>query len=158
MTEWLSHTKNHSSVLKIKSKFGSNLNSFDFQQITVSEVKKLLKDTGVNNAKSVVTIPLKLIKIGAETMAEPLPLAINWCLRQGIFLYNTKIASVFPIDKGKPNKYKFWNYRPGSILNAFYAIYEKVIKNQLGLPVISVCRKSCSTQQIPICLLEEWRG
>ena len=64
-------------MLKIKSKFGSNLNSFDFQQITVSEVKKLLKDIGVNKAKSVVTIPLKLIKIGAETMAEPLPLAIN---------------------------------------------------------------------------------
>ena len=54
-------------MLKIKSKFGSNLNSFDFQQITVSEVKKLLKDIGVNKAKSVVTIPLKLIKIGAET-------------------------------------------------------------------------------------------
>ena len=64
-------------MLKIKSKFGSNLNSFDFQQITVSEVEKLLKDIGVNKAKSVVTIPLKLIKIGAETMAEPLPLAIN---------------------------------------------------------------------------------
>ena len=156
MTEWLSHTKNHSS--KIKSKFGSNLNSFDFLQITVLEDKKLLRDTGLKKAKSVVTVPLKLIKIGAEIMAEPLPLAINWCLLQGIFLYNTKIASVFPIDKGKPNKFKFWDYRPGSILNAFYAIYEKVIKNQLGLPVISVCRKSCSTQQIPMCLLGEWRG
>ena len=32
----------HPSVLKIKNKFGSDLNSFDFQQIT-SEVKKLLK-------------------------------------------------------------------------------------------------------------------
>ena len=31
--------QNHPSVLKIKNKFGSDLNSFDFQQITTSEVK-----------------------------------------------------------------------------------------------------------------------
>ena len=35
--------QNHPSVLKIKNKFGSDLNSFDFQQIKAPEVKKTLK-------------------------------------------------------------------------------------------------------------------
>ena len=40
------------SVLKIKNKFGSDLNSFDFQQIT-SEVKKLLKEIDIKKAVGV---------------------------------------------------------------------------------------------------------
>ena len=43
-------------------------------------------------------------------------------------------------------------------------IYEKVIKNQLVYyidrylsPFILAYRKNCSTQQVLICLLEEWR-
>ena len=35
--------QNHPSVLKIKNKFGSNLNNFDFQQIKSLVVKKTLK-------------------------------------------------------------------------------------------------------------------
>ena len=90
--------------------------------------------------------------------------AINCCLRQGIFPENAKVASVVPLDKGKPDKYDVLNYRPVSILNAFSKIYEKVIKNQLASyldkyfsPFISAYRKSYSTQQVLIRLLEEWR-
>ena len=35
--------QNHPSVLKIKNKFGSNLNKFHFQQTATSEVKNLQK-------------------------------------------------------------------------------------------------------------------
>ena len=90
--------------------------------------------------------------------------AINYCLRQGIFPGNAKIASVVPFDKGKPDKYGVLNYRPVSILNTFSKIYEKVIKNQLVSyfdkylsPFISAYRKNYSTQQVLIRLLEEWR-
>ena len=155
--------QNHPSVLKIKNKFGSDLNSFDFQQIT-SEVKKLLKEIDIKKAVGVDTIPPKLIKIGADIIAEPLTQAINCCLRQGIFPDNAKIASVVPVDKGKPDKYDVLNYRPVGILNTFSKIYEKVIKNQLVpyfdkylSPFISAYRKNYSTQQVLIRLLEEWR-
>ena len=87
------------SVLKIKNKFGSDLNSFDFQQITTSEVKKLLKEIDIKKAAGVDTIPPKLIKIGADIIAEPLTQAINCCLRQGIFPDNAKIASVLRLRK-----------------------------------------------------------
>ena len=64
--------QNHPSVLKIKNKFGSDLNSFDVQQIKVPEVKKLLKEIDIKKTVSVDTIPPKLIKIGADIIAEPL--------------------------------------------------------------------------------------
>ena len=86
------------SVLKIKNKFGSDLNSFDFQQIT-SEVKKLLKEIDIKKAVGVDTIPPKLIKIGSDIVAEPMTQAINCCLRQGIFPDNAKIASVLRLRK-----------------------------------------------------------
>ena len=95
------------------------------------------------------TISPKLIKIGADIIAEPLTQEINCCLRQGIFPENAKVASVIPLDKGKPDKYDVLNYRPVSILNAFSKIYGKVIKNQLASyldkyfsPFISAYRKS----------------
>ena len=55
-------------------------------------------------AVCVGTIPPNLIKIGADIIAESLTLAIYCCLRQGIIPNNAKIASIVPLDKGKPNK------------------------------------------------------
>ena len=96
--------RNHPSVLKIKNKFGSDFISFDFQQVKPPEVKRLLKEIDIKKAVGVDTIPPKLIKIGADIIAEPLTQAINCCLRQGIFPDNAKIASAVPVDKGKPDK------------------------------------------------------
>ena len=111
--------QNDPSMLKIKNKFGSDINSFDFQQMKATEVKKLLREIDVKKAVGVDTITPKLIKIGADIIAEPLTQAIDCCLRQGIFPDNAKIASVVPLDKGKPDKYDILNYRPISNLNAF---------------------------------------
>ena len=115
-------------------------------------------------AVGVDTVPPKLIKIGADIIAESLMQAVSWCLRQGIFLCNAKIASVVPLNKGKPDKCDVLNCRPESVLNAFSEVHKKVIKNHLVsyfdnyfCPFISAYRKSYSTQQVLICLLEEWR-
>ena len=67
-------------MLKIKSKFGSDLNWFFFQEIKASDVKKLLKETDFKKAVGVDTISPKMIKIGAYTIAEPLTQAVNYCL------------------------------------------------------------------------------
>ena len=98
-----------------------------------------------------------MIKIVADIITEPLTQAVNCCLRQGIFSNNAKIASVVPLNKGKPDKYDVLNYRPVSILNAFSEIYKKVSKNQLVsyfdkyFSFISAYRKDF------IRLLEEYR-
>ena len=151
-------------MLKIKNKFGSDVTCFDFQLVRPPEVKKPLKEIDIKKAVGVNTIPPKLIKIGVNIIAERLTQAINCCLRQGIFPDNAKIASVVPVNKGKLDKYDVLNYRPVSIVNVFSKIYEKVIKNQFMSyfekcvsPFISAYRKSYSTQQVLIRLLEEWR-
>ena len=53
--------QNHSSVLKIKNKCGSNLNSFDFQQIKATAVTKILKEIDLKKAIGVDTIRPKLV-------------------------------------------------------------------------------------------------
>ena len=107
-------------MLKIKSKSGSDLNSFDFQQIKAPEVKKLLKEVDVQKTVRVNTIPQKLIKFDADIITEPLTLAINCRLRQRIFPDNYQNASVVLLDKRKPGKYDVLNYRPVSILNVIF--------------------------------------
>ena len=64
--------QNHQSVLKIKSKIGSDLISFDFQQVKAPKVKKLLKEIDIKKAVGADTIPPKLIKIGEYIIAKPL--------------------------------------------------------------------------------------
>ena len=104
------------------------------------------------------------MKLSAEILSTPLSIAIKNSLKNGVFLDDAKIASVIPLDKGKPNKSEISNFRPVSILNTFSKIYEKVIKDQLvsGLdkylsPFISAYRKGYSTQHVLTRLVEEWR-
>ena len=49
-------------------------------------------------------IPQKLIKIAAEFLTPLLTVAINRSIEENIFPDSAKIASVIPLDKGKPNK------------------------------------------------------
>ena len=93
-----------------------------------------------------------------------LTVAINKSIEENIFPDSAKIASVIPLDKGKPNKNEISNYRPVSVLNTFSKFYEKVIKNQLlrfmkehFSHLISAYRTNYSSQHAIIRLLEEWR-
>ena len=87
--------QNHPSVLKIKNKFGSDFISFDFQQVKPPEVKKLLKEIDIKKAVGVDTIPPKLIKIGADIIAEPLTQTINCCCVKVFFQIMLKLLLSF---------------------------------------------------------------
>ena len=83
-------------------------------------------------------------------------------MHQVIFLDIAKIASVVPVDKGKPDKYDVLNCRPVSIMNTFSEIYEKLVYYfdmdlSSFISFISAYRKNYSTQQVLIRLLEEWK-
>ena len=93
-----------------------------------------------------------------------LTVAINKSIEENIFPDSAKIASVIPLDKGKPNKNEISNYRPVSVLNTFSKFYEKVIKKQLVRfmeeyfsPFMSAYRTNYISQHVIIRLLEEWR-
>ena len=53
-----------------------------------------------------------------------LTVAINKSTEENIFPDLAKIASVIPLDKGKPNKNEISNYRSVSVLNTFSKFYE----------------------------------
>ena len=67
------------------------------------------------------------MKLSAEVLSTPLSIAMKNSLKYGVFPDDAKIASVIPLDKGKPNKNEISNFKPVSILNTFSKIYEKVI-------------------------------
>ena len=71
---------------------------------------------------------------------------------------------MIPLHKGKPNKSEMSNFRPVSVLNTFFQVYERVIKDQIvcGMekyfsPFLSGYRKNYSSQNTSISLIEEWR-
>ena len=82
------------------------------------------------------------MKLSAKILSTPLSIAINNSLKYGVFLGDTKIATVIPLDKGKPNKNEISNFRPVSILNTFSKIYEKIIKDPLVSRLVSISRFS----------------
>ena len=137
---------------------------FGFEPTNPVEVQKRLKNIDTKKATGFDKVPPKLVKLSAEILSTLLSIARNNSLKYGVFSDDTKIASVIPLDEGKPNKNEISNFRPVSILNTFSKIYEKVIKDQLvsGLdkylsPFISAYRKGYSTQHVLTRLVEEWR-
>ena len=134
-------------LVNIKIQFRPHLNRFNFQQIETPEVKKLLKEIDIKKAIGIDTIPPKLIKIIADSIAELLTQRTNCWLSQGIWNY-AGIVSVVPLSKGKPDQYEVLNDRPLNILNAVCKICENAIGNQLVSyfnkdfpPAVSVYKK-----------------
>ena len=104
------------------------------------------------------------MKLSGKVLSTPLSITINNNLKYEVFPDDAKIASVIPLDKGKPNKNEISKFRPVSILNTFSKIYEKVIKDQIvpGFDkylscFISAYRNGYSTQHVLKRLAEEWR-
>ena len=69
------------------------------------------------------------------------------------------------VDKGEQNRTAERNFRPGSVLNTFSKIYEKIFKKQLiqhldkTLSIfIAAYRQAYGTQHLLIRLIEDWRS
>ena len=163
------HTyQDHPSVKQIKNVITkSNIPKpiyFSFEPANPVEVRKRLKNICTKKAAGFDKMPPILVKLSAEILSTPLSIAINSSLKNGAFPDDAKIASVIPLDKGKPNRNEIFNFRPVSILNTISKISEKIIKDQLvwGLdkhlsPFISAYRKGYSTKHVLTSLVEEWR-
>ena len=129
--------KDHPSIKQIKEKIipDSNKNQeiFSFKPTTVENVKKLLNDIDTKKVVGIDTIPPKLIKMASNFLAPIHTTAINSSMENSVFPENAKVATVVPLDKGKPDKNYTSNFRQVSLLNTFSKFYEIVIKDQLVL-------------------------
>ena len=87
---------------------------------------------------------------------------INNNLLRKSFSDSAKIASVRVIFL-KKEKSEIGNYRPVSILNCFFKIYERLLPDQIASFLneflsgfISAYRKRCSTNHVLIRVIENW--
>lgn len=88
---------------------------------------------------------------------------VNNDLFKNSFSGSVEMSSVRQLFKKEERK-ETENYRPVSILNCFFKIYERFLhdqtasfSNELLSDFISACRKGCSTNHVFIRLIKNWR-
>ena len=139
--------------------------SFNFNEVTASEVWLQLKMLEHSKSTGFDQIPPKLVSLASDDLTVPLTKAINCSIRNFIFPQNAKTAAVCPLDKGKPVRTVERNYRLVSILNAFSKIFEKILKEHLRpflektlSSFIAAYRTAYNTHHVLIKLVEEWKS
>ena len=100
-------------------------------QVTEAEVLKLINSLDANKATGSDNLPVKIIKLIAIIILEPLCRLYNKSLRLGIFPHTWKEAIVVPIYKSKGSASDPQNYRPISLLPSLSKILEKIVFNRI---------------------------
>ena len=102
--------------------------------------------------------------MAAPIIARPLNAIINLSDESSVFPDLLKIASIVPVFK-KGVRLNKENYRPISILNTFYKVFERYILEQLTpffdktmSQFLSAYRKNVSRQNVLLRLTEQWRS
>ena len=111
----------------------ANCNSqFKMQNVTVSEVHKILSSIDVSESTGHDGISNKLLKDAVDIISYPLALILNTSINTGIFPYDFKTAVISPIHKAGC-KTECSNYRSISVLSSVAKIFEKLITQQLEI-------------------------
>ena len=121
--------KNHDSIKAIKMHHDST-RCFDFSNVEVECVSKLLKNMDASKAVGNDNIPPKLIKIARNEPSAPFTCIINQTFSKSCFPSALKKAEVTPLFKAKDALLRN-NYRPVSILNCISKIIERTYFNEL---------------------------
>ena len=108
----------------------SPVSSFIMSPVEVTQVCRLFQN--VNENKSSLDIPNKLIKIASEPLSIPFAYIYNQSIAKGILPDVFKISRVTPIYKSGEVT-DTGNYRPIATLSSFSKVLERLIYNQLYL-------------------------
>ena len=95
--------------------------------ISEQEVLRTLNSLDSNKSTGPDGIPVKLLKLTALLISEPLAKLYNKSLASGKFPSKFKEANVKPIFKKKGMPSDFTCYRPISILSALSKVFEKIV-------------------------------
>ncbi|MDV3196382.1 MAG: reverse transcriptase family protein, partial [Candidatus Phytoplasma stylosanthis] len=118
------------AVNRCKTRINPESLSFDFREVTVNEILKIIQSLPNKKATGWDEIPVTLIKECKDYIAMPICTLINQSLFTGDFPSKLKISVVRPIYK-KGDKNLIENYRPVSLLPVFSKIFEKAVNIQL---------------------------
>ena len=100
---------------------------FNLRKITVSEVRKALKDLKSKKATGVDGIPSRLLKDGLDALAPPLSVIFNLTIQQNVIPAEWKKAKDKSGTKDDPR-----NYCPISVLPVVSKVLERLIHKQLA--------------------------
>ena len=96
--------------------------------VTKEKITKLFSE--LDESKTSIGIPNKMIKLAANSLATPFLYILNQAIASGIVPDVLKISRVTPIYKSEsptdPN-----NYRPIATLSSFSKVMEKIVYEQL---------------------------
>ena len=106
------------------------LNSLYLESTDVYEVTDVISSLNPHKSLGVDDIPTKLITATKHVLSPYLSKLINYCLKNGRYFDELKIARVTPLHKGG-SKSDLQNYRPISVLTSFNKIFETIIKKRL---------------------------
>ena len=106
------------------------LNSLYLEPTDVYEITDIISSLNPHKSPSVDDIPTKLIKASKHVLSPYLSKLINYCLKNGRYFDELKIARVTLLQKGG-SKSDLQNYRPISALTLFNKIFETIIKKRL---------------------------
>ena len=98
--------------------------------ISVNEIKDLIKLLNINKAHDHDDISVKMIKLCGEEICSPLLIIFRNILDTGMYPSQWKLANVTPVHK-KKDKQTVGNYRPISLLPIFDKIFERIIFKNL---------------------------
>lgn len=101
-----------------------------WKEVLPTEVIKIVKNFKASSSPDIYGVSCKILKAVIDDIAAPFCVAINTCLREGVFPDSLKIARTVPIHK-KGNIEELANYRPISVLPIMSKVLETVVKVQL---------------------------
>ena len=96
-------------------------------KITGQEVLNTINRLNPNKSTGPDQIPVKIIKLVALIIADPLSKLFNKSIETGRFPQTWKVANVKPIFKNKGSPAEVEGYRPISLLSCMSKIFEKII-------------------------------
>ena len=122
--------KDHPSILKIKEVIPHE-SSFSFKPTDIATVMKEISNMNLAKSCPVDSIPSKIIKENSCIFGPKTLIDLNFCVVNGIFPNNLKLADITPVFK-KSDKYSKNNDRQVSILPAPSKVFERLMFYQIN--------------------------
>ena len=120
--------QNHASIVRIQEHVSID-SPFKFTNVSVGQVKSLLRNIDSSKATGYDTIPPKLVKAAANELAQTISSLVNMSLPLSCFPHELK-KSETSLYKGQNNR-EPQNYRPLSVLTCLSKIFERVYNDQM---------------------------
>ena len=157
----VSEFDHHINIEKIKEFFPDiNFNDFDFETVTMQDVKKEILNLNIKKPSTIGSIPATILKQSSDIYLPYLTKSINYTINEGKFPAELKHSEVIPLFK-KEDLLKTENYRPVSLLPHLSKVFERIIYKQINVYMenklskfVTGFRKLHGTQHAMLTMLE----